>query len=279
MDYGDTVKALFSRLKDKKPLIHNITNFVVMNDTADLLLAAGASPIMAHSCNELEDLLCIADALVINIGTLGTEWVDSMNTAIGIANKYDVPVMLDPVGTGASYYRTDTIEKMLKMYKISVLKGNLGEISSLVGFSGVMSGVDSIGGGDPEEIIKKAYSKYNTIIAITGEYDYVFNGKDLYIIKNNCSLLTRITGSGCMVGSLIASLIALEDDHALAAACGLASFCYAGEAVVREGIRGPADFKVKLIDKIYSLSESINAQSPDHFISDGSSILIEHIRI
>ncbi len=245
---------IFERMRGKRPLVHHITNFVVMNDTANFTLAIGASPIMAHSCNELDDLTSISGALVINIGTLGTEWVDSMNIAAEHANKKGVPVLLDPVGAGATLYRTEVSKNMLSRHKISVLKGNLGEISSLTGLGGIVSGVDSLGGGEPADVVKESFSRYKTITAVTGKNDYVSNGKEIYIIKNDSEYLPRITGSGCMAGSIIAAFLAVEKDYALATACGLGIYSMAGEMAERSGVKGPAEFRMRFMDTAYNLS-------------------------
>lgn len=255
MEFGEITAHIFARMRKRRPLIHHITNFVVMNDTANLTLAIGASPIMAHSCNEIEDIIKIADATVINIGTLGTEWVDSMNLAAGYGNKKGIPIILDPVGAGATAYRSDVVTKILDRNKITVLKGNLGEISSLAGMGGKVSGVDSLGGGDPESVVKESCNIFKTVTAVTGSFDYVCNGTDLYIIRNDSSFLPKITGSGCMVASVIASFLTVEKDYALATASALALYSMAGEMAQEQGVRGPSDFRNKLIDTIYNLKD------------------------
>jgi hydroxyethylthiazole kinase len=180
-----------------------------------------------------------------------------MNIAIECANRKGVPVILDPVGAGATAYRSDVAKSMLKRHKISVLKGNLGEISSLAGLGGVVSGVDSLGGGEPEAVVSSAWERFSTITAVTGKHDYVFNGRDMYVIKNDSGYLPRITGSGCMAGSIVAAFISMEKDWALAAACALAIYSMAGELTEKDGVKGPADFRMKFIDMVYGLDPSI----------------------
>jgi hydroxyethylthiazole kinase len=242
--FGDLQK-----IRQQKPLVHHITNYVVVNDNANITLALGASPIMAHAMDELEDLVSIASVLYLNIGTLDKYWIESMLTAGKLAEKYNVPVVLDPVGAGASTFRTKTVEIMLNSFKINVLKGNGGEMLSIAGIKGGIKGVDSI----KEASIETANAiseKYNLTAVVTGKTDYISNGKKSATINNGTDMFQMITGSGCMAGSVIASFHAVNKDPFTASIESLVTFEIAGEMAI-ESSSGPGTFKEKLIDELF----------------------------
>ncbi len=243
------------KIRNAKPLVHHITNYVVMNVSANITLSLGASPIMAHARPEVEDMASIANVLYINIGTLSDHWIESMLAAGKMANKKHVPVLLDPVGAGATRYRTETAKKILNEVKVDVIKGNAGEMQSLAGEKVKVKGVDSTtsAGLETAEALAK---EYGLTAVITGREDYISNGRQSAKVKNGTDMFSRITGAGCMLGSVIASFMAVNNDSFAAAIEGLTSFEIAGEkAAARTKL--PGSFMVALIDEIYSLNEEI----------------------
>jgi hydroxyethylthiazole kinase len=246
--YGDLIK-----IKNNKPLIHHITNYVVMNVSANITLSIGASPVMAHARQEVEDMVSIANVVYINIGTLSEQWIESMIAAGKMANKKHIPVLLDPVGAGATKYRTETAEKILKEVKVDVLKGNAGEMQSLAGEKVKVKGVDSVTSAGME-VAKMLAKRYGLTTVITGREDYVSDGLKSAIVKNGTDMFSKITGAGCMLGSVIASFMAINNDYFVSAIEGLVSFEIAGEkAAVRTKL--PGSFMTALIDEIYSLDQ------------------------
>jgi len=190
-----------SKVRANRPLVHNITNLVVMNATANALLAIVASPVMA----QLEDMLKIASALVINIGTLDEHWIASVEKAVEIAGELEKPIVLDPVGAGATRLRTETALSLFDVGAVKVLRGNLSEVAALLGEHGKTWGVDStVYEKDKAKNLATAAAKeFNTAVAVTGPVDYVSNGKETYAIYNGHELLGMVTGTGCMVTAII----------------------------------------------------------------------------
>lgn len=246
--YGDLTK-----IRNTKPLVHHITNYVVMNISANITLSLGASPVMAHAKPEVEDMVSIAQVLYINIGTLSDQWIDSMLAAGKMANKKHVPVLLDPVGAGATKYRTETAKRILKEVKVDVLKGNAGEMQSLAGDKVKVKGVDSTTSADPETAQMLA-KEYGLVAVVTGRQDFVSDGKRSAIVNNGTEMFSKITGAGCMLGSVIASFMAVDSDYFNASIEGLVSFEIAGEkAAVRTKL--PGSFMTELINEISLLNE------------------------
>ncbi|MEM0241738.1 MAG: hydroxyethylthiazole kinase [Fervidicoccaceae archaeon] len=251
------------KLREKRPLVHNITNYVVMNTTANALLAIGASPIMAHSPEELNDIVSMADAIVINIGTLDERWIYSMLKAARIASENKKPVILDPVGAGATKLRTEISLMLLSSGNISVVKGNYGEILSLLGEMGKTKGVDSAA-YVPERaksIVKEVAEKYNVVAGITGPIDFVSDGKEVYSIQNEITkvrnVIDRVTGLGCMVSAIIGAFLAVETPLR-ATIGGMAAFKAASTLAATE-TQLPGSFHIKLYDWLFKIDgESIN---------------------
>lgn len=246
-------------LRRRKPLIHHLMNFVVMNDAANITLSLGASPIMAHAAEEVEELVSIAGALYINIGTLDREWIESMLMAGRAANKNGVPVLLDPVGAGASRLRTETARRILAEVETSIVKGNGGEIMALAGRPGLTKGVDSLGEAEVDAVDSVAREFGATVVA-TGPVDHVSNLRQRAEVMNGTPMLQLVTGSGCMLGSVMSSFLAINRDPFKAAIEGLVAFEVAAEAAV-EGSDGPASFKARLIDEVYKLSRDSFAKA------------------
>jgi hydroxyethylthiazole kinase len=240
------------RLREIKPLVHQITNYVVMNETANATLALGALPVMAHAREEVEEMARIAGALVLNIGTLSPDWVDAMLLAGRAANDAGVPVVLDPVGAGATTYRTETAKRILGDVDVAILRGNAGEVATLVGVEAEVRGVESIGaGGDLAELARAAASSLGVIVSVTGAVDHVSDGEKVVAISNGHPLLASITGTGCMSSAVTGCFAAVTD--AFAAAVGaLVAFGVAGEDAA-VGAKGPGSLHVALYDALAAL--------------------------
>lgn len=250
MTAGDSLR----RLRDAKPLVHQITNYVVMNETANATLALGALPVMAHAKEEVEEMAAIAGALVLNIGTLSPHWVDAMLLAGRIANERGTPVVLDPVGAGATTYRTETAKRILDEIQVTVLRGNAGEVATLVGVDAEVRGVESIAtGSDPSDLARQAGRQLGLVASVTGAVDHVSDGKTVISIENGHPLMATITGTGCMSSALTGCFLAVNRDAPLDAAVeALVAFGVAGEDAA-QGAKGPGSFHVALYDALAAL--------------------------
>jgi hydroxyethylthiazole kinase len=241
-------------LRERKPLVHQITNYVVMNETANATLALGALPVMAHARDEVEEMVALAGALVLNIGTLSPHWVEAMIAAGKAANGHGTPVVLDPVGVGATRYRTDTAKRILDEVHVTVLRGNQGEIATLVGVAAEVRGVESIGAGDePAELARLAGRDLGLVASVTGVVDHVSDGERVLSVANGHELLASVTGTGCMSSAITGCFLAVKRDEPLeAAAEALAAFGVAGEDAARDA-KGPGTFHVNLYDALAGL--------------------------
>jgi hydroxyethylthiazole kinase len=250
MTAGATLRAL----REQKPLVHQITNYVVMNETANATLALGALPVMAHAREEVEEMAGIASSLVINIGTLSDHWVDSMLLAGAAATKRRIPVVLDPVGAGATEYRTATARRILEHVGVTVLRGNAGEVATLVGAKAEVRGVESIGAGmEPAALARTAARELGVVASVTGPVDHVSDGDRVLAVSNGDVLLSTVTGTGCMSSALTGCFLAASPDEPLhAAAQALAAFGVAAEDAAR-GADGPGSFHARLYDALYRL--------------------------
>ena len=251
---SERIAELLERIRRQKPLLHHITNFVVMNDTANLTLALGALPVMAHAREEVAEMVGMAGALVLNPGTLTPEWVDSMLIAGRRANELGIPIVLDPVGAGATRLRTESNLRLLDELEVAVLRGNPGEMGTLAGFGGEVRGVESIKEAeDPLRIARTLAQRYGLTAAVTGKRDIVSDGKRAMAVDNGHIMLKTITGTGCMATTAIAAFAAVEEDRLLAAAAGLACFGLAAELAAVHA-KGPGSFKVALFDDLHNLT-------------------------
>ena len=245
--------ATLAVIRERKPLVHNITNYVVMNETANAILALGALPVMAHAKEEVREMVGLAGALVLNIGTLSQGWVDSMLLAGAAANERGVPVVLDPVGAGATRYRTETAKRLLDVVDVAVLRGNAGEIATLVGVEAEVRGVESVGvGGDPAELAREAASRLGVVASVTGAVDHVSDGERSASVANGHELLASITGTGCMSTAMTGCFLAGKGDPFEAAVEALVAFGVAGEDAA-VGAKGPGSFHVGLYDALAAL--------------------------
>jgi hydroxyethylthiazole kinase len=247
---GSTLQAI----RDRKPLVHQITNYVVMNETANATLALGALPVMAHAREEVEEMVRLANALVINIGTLSPHWVEAMLVAGKAANAAGIPVVLDPVGAGATSYRTETARRILEEVDVAVLRGNAGEIATLVGVDAEVRGVESMAAGsDPGALARAAAAQLAVVASVTGTVDHVSDGVTVLAVANGHELLAAVTGTGCISTAITGCFLAAKPDRPTeAAAEALAALGVAGEDAAR-GARGPGSFHVNLYDALAAL--------------------------
>jgi hydroxyethylthiazole kinase len=240
-------------IRERKPLVHQITNYVVMNETANATLALGALPVMAHAREEVEEMVALAGALVLNIGTLSPHWVDAMLAAGRAANERGVPVVLDPVGAGATSYRTKTARRILEEVEVAVVRGNAGEVSTLVGVAAEVRGVESIGlASDSAELARAAARQLDVVASVTGAIDHVSDGDRVVAIANGHPLLSAITGTGCMSSALTGCFLAVAGSPFDGAVEALVAFGIAGEDAAREA-KGPGSFHVALYDALAAL--------------------------
>jgi hydroxyethylthiazole kinase len=239
-------------VRERKPLVHQITNYVVMNETANATLALGALPVMAHAREEVAEMVRIAGALVLNIGTLSPHWVEAMLIAGVAANDAGVPVVLDPVGAGATSYRTETAKRILDEVDVAVLRGNAGEVATLVGVEAEVRGVESIAAGDEAAAIARAAaSTLGVVASVTGPVDHVSDGNRAAAIANGHPLLAAVTGTGCMSSAITGCFLAVTDPFE-AAVAALVAFGVAGEDAARDA-KGPGSFHVGLYDALAAL--------------------------
>ena len=261
----ETLKKIslsLAKIKDLKPLIHQITNYVTVNDCANITLAIGASPIMADEISEVEDIVKISNALVLNIGTGNTRTIESMIKAGKKANQLDIPVILDPVGAGASKFRNDSVEQLLSNINFSVIRGNISEISALYGFKINSKGVDASETDiqnnslqDIKDLAKKCADKYKCIVAITGKIDIISDGNNIISIHNGHQIMSQLTGTGCMTTALTGCFCGVEEDYLLASTGAILSMCIAGELAYEKSKQlGIGHFHVSLFDEIYKLT-------------------------
>ncbi|WP_100330697.1 hydroxyethylthiazole kinase [Bacillus xiapuensis] len=246
---------LLTRIRKQKPLIHNITNVVVTNFTANGLLALGASPVMAYAKEEVGDMARISGALVLNIGTLTEEIVEAMIIAGKAANEANVPVILDPVGAGATSYRTKSSQRILKEVRVSAIRGNAAEIAHLIGRRWEIKGVD--GGadqGDRIALAKEAAAALQTVIVMTGEKDVITDGNTTHIAANGDEMLTKVTGAGCLLTSVVGAFAAVEEDILSASAAAVVIYGVAAErAKLLIGASGPGSFQVEFLNQLSRL--------------------------
>lgn len=242
------------KIRNNKPLIHNITNFVVMNYTANVLLATGASPVMAHAENEVEEMVGFAGALVINIGTLTDIWVESMLKAGRKASELGTPIVLDPVGSGATRLRTDAAQKIIAETNVSIVRGNASEILSLHNEDSKSKGVDSLNSVDEAEGSAMTLAReLGATLAITGPTDFITDGDRIIRVQNGHSLMPLVTGTGCSATAIIGAFAAVDPDPVTAAATGLAYFGLAGEKA-GQNAEGPGSFMISLLDALYQIT-------------------------
>ena len=246
--------ALLATVRRESPLVHNITNYVVMNSTANAILAVGASPAMVHALEEVEDFAALARALVVNIGTLSTAWVEAMTRAATVARARGVPWILDPVGAGATTFRTTTAEALARLGP-SVIRGNASEILAVAGAAGRPKGVDAADAAEQALDAASALARETgAVVAITGATDYVTDGTRLVSITNGVPLMARVTGLGCTATALVGTCCAVTPDALDAAVSALAILGVAGERAASVAA-GPGSLQVALLDALHAMDE------------------------
>jgi hydroxyethylthiazole kinase len=253
--------ASLAAIRAGHPLVHQITNYVVMNETANITLAIGASPVMAHALDEVEEMAGVAGAVVLNIGTLSPDWVEAMVRAGRAANRHGAPVVFDPVGAGATRMRTEASRRILAEVAVAIVRGNAAEVAALVGERAEIRGVDSVASGDPAALAANAARALGCTVAVTGPVDHVaFAGRSA-AVSNGVALLGRVTGTGCMATALCGCFAAVNPEDPLRAATeALAAFGVAAEHAA-VGARGPGSFHVNLYDCVAGLDpETLDAE-------------------
>ncbi|MCC5912526.1 MAG: hydroxyethylthiazole kinase [Clostridiaceae bacterium] len=254
----ENIIASFQSVKKKTPLVQAITNYVTINDCANILLAAGASPAMCEAADEAYEFSKISNAIYLNIGTFTKEQELAMLLAVKGAAEKNIPVVLDPVGCGAIPTRIEYLHKLRQFGKIHVVKGNLGEIKALLGIAGKVRGVDSIDDGDDGiEVCKALANKWHCIVSATGKTDIITDGDKVCLVENGTEMLTKITGAGCMLGALTAGFCGANDDLFSATVASHLTMALAGErASLGENGHLAGSFRVNFFDEIYQLDES-----------------------
>ena len=248
-EIGSAVRAI----RQKAPVVHSITNYVVMNNTANALLALGASPVMAHAEEEMEEMVGIASALVINIGTLSPAWVRSMFKAAEAARKKKIPIVLDPVGAGATSYRTRTARELIRAFLPEIIRGNASEIMALVEENTKTKGVDSTASSDAAVAIgRQLHEQCGSVVCISGETDYTVGPAGVIKTRNGHILMTRVTGLGCTASALCGAFAAVTPDPAIAAAEAMAVMGIAGEIAFARS-EGPGTLQLHFLDALYRL--------------------------
>ena len=259
------MKECMDNVRKNVPLVHNITNYVTVNDVANILLACGGSPIMSDEPEDVEDITSVCDGLNINIGTLHQSSIEGMLLAGKKANELGHPVLLDPVGAGASRLRTDTALRIMKEIKLTVIRGNISEIKTLAYGSGTTKGVDAdVADAVTEETLNDAIAfvknfarKTSCIIAVTGAIDLVSDGEICYVIRNGRPEMGKITGTGCQLSGMMTAYVTANQEKPLeAAASAVCIMGLAGEigwSRMQEG-DGNATYRNRIIDAVYQMT-------------------------
>ncbi|MBU3075765.1 hydroxyethylthiazole kinase [Clostridium estertheticum] len=273
MEINNKIIKLLDDLRERTPLVHQITNYVTVNDCANITLAIGGSPVMADDINEVLEMVSLSSSLVINIGTLNSRSVESMIKAGKRANELKIPVILDPVGAGATSYRTEVCKRIISEVRLAVIRGNLSEIKTIYGIDTITRGVDAsesfdVSGDEftkTKEMARKFAVKFVTVVAITGEVDIITDGKTLYTTSNGHKMMSRVTGTGCMCTAVIGCYLGAGENNLIAALAGVVSMGIAGETAYErldKRIEGSGTFRVKMIDVMYNLCDiEINKRS------------------
>jgi len=241
-------EKILSAVRAQSALIHNITNYVVMNWTANCLLAVGASPVMAHAGEEAQAMTGLASALAINIGTLSEPWVKSMRLSMDTAQHKKIPIVFDPVGVGATSYRTDTARQLLDDACPTVIRGNASEINALAGLESTTKGVDSVDASNLAiESARKLANSYECVVCVSGAIDFVVEKNKIYEIKNGHPLMARVTGMGCAATALIGAFVATGESPFDATVAAMTVTGIAGELSAKKS-SGPGTFQVNYLD-------------------------------
>jgi hydroxyethylthiazole kinase len=252
---ADIYKSV-EEIRRQAPIVHNITNYVVMNNTANALLSLGASPVMAHALEEMEEMVDIASALVINIGTLSERWIYSMFKAMAQARKKGIPVVIDPVGAGATTFRTRTARDLISSEPPAVIRGNASEIMALYDDKSRTKGVDSTAESDIAVVKAQKLSEiHKCAVCISGATDYIIDNGNVIKVLNGHPMMTRVTGLGCTASALCGAFAAVDKSFFTATAKAMAVMGIAGE-IAAEKAAGPGSLQMHFLDILYTLSEN-----------------------
>lgn len=262
------LREYLENVRIQSPMVHSITNYVTANDVANIILACGAKPIMADDAREVEDITALSKALNINIGTLQERTIPSMLVAGKAANRLGHKVLLDPVGVGASRWRRETVEHLMREIRFDVIRGNMSEIKCLAGLKNASGGVDAL----PEDtvteeniedaiaFVKTAAEQLGTVLAVTGAIDLVTDGRQCYVIRGGRGEMSHVTGSGCQLSGMMTAYLAANPEHTLeAAVVAVCAMNVAGE-LAWENLRsneGNATYRNRIIDAIYRMDGDI----------------------
>ena len=250
----EVISTSIAAVRAKSPLVHNITNFVVMNNTANALLAIGASPVMAHWVSEVEDMVAIADALVINIGTLDEQWVESMIRAGVAAHNKGIPIIIDPVGAGATRARTTAALEIIKQCHPTIIRGNGSEIMALVDANIRSKGVDSSAqSGDALSAAQRLATECGAVVVISGATDYITDGKEIFTVEGGSPIMTSVTGMGCTSTAIIGAFAAVVTTPIVAATAAMAVMSLAGERAAVHSA-GNGTMQVNFLDELFNLT-------------------------
>ncbi|AFU16521.1 hydroxyethylthiazole kinase [Bacillus toyonensis] len=252
------ISKVVDLVRESNPLVHNITNVVVTNFTANGLLALGASPVMAYAKEEVAEMASIAGALVLNMGTLRPEEVEAMLLAGKSANTNDVPVLFDPVGAGATSYRTEVARHIPAEIELAIIRGNAAEVANVINERWEIKGVDAgTGNGNVVNIAKQAAEELNTVAVITGKEDVVTDGERTILIRNGHSILTKVTGTGCLLTSVIGAFVAVEKDYVKAAVAAVTFYGVAAELAAAKTVeKGPGSFQIEFLNQLANTTSS-----------------------
>jgi hydroxyethylthiazole kinase len=253
----DAIFDILKKVREQKPLIHHLTNWVTIYDCANIVKVLGGSPVMAHAPEEVEEMTAISSCVVLNIGTLTSELVESMKMSARAANKKGIPVVLDVCGAGATKFRDQKCLELLETTKIDIIKGNQSEIARIAGQNTRTKGVDSGQVAmDMPALAKNLALQRKCSVVVTGPGDIVTDGKITYVVENGIPLMADIVGTGCMSTSVVGAFAAVKKDLALASAAGLCVFEIACELAEKES-SGPGGFKEKIFDMVPKINEKI----------------------
>lgn len=257
------------RIRNEQPLVHAITNFVTMNDVANGLLALGARPVMAHALDEVDEITRDARVLVLNLGTPSRERVNAMLRAARAANDANIPIIFDPVGVGASKFRSRAANRILGAINTSIVRGNADEIAFLAGIVPKQLGIDGRHANfDRAATAKTVAKKFDTVAALTGAADFVSDGARLMRIENGHAWLQKISGAGDIASALMGAFMAVENDALIAAASALVVFDVAAECAA-ENAHGVGSFHARLFDALENINSTMIKQRAKIELSEG----------
>jgi hydroxyethylthiazole kinase len=256
MTDAQAIWADIEKIRAGRPLVHNITNYVAMNTTANALLALGASPVMAHAVEEVEEMAGLASALVLNIGTLSGPWIEAMTIAARAARKKGIPIVLDPVGAGATRFRTGVALDLLTAARPAIVRGNASEIRALASAKGETKGVESRHGSeDALEAARELAARYGAVISVSGAIDRIVGPGGSARVANGHPLMPRVTGLGCTASALTGAFAAVNPAPLRAAAHAMAVMGIAGEMAAARAA-GPGSLQMNFLDVLYAMSEN-----------------------